>query len=341
MSPWLLFSLGLLAVLTSHGAARPDWNVLHARPEAWFATPDAARIIDAVLRHQAPAGDWPKNLDTTAPPFPADPSRLRGTFDNNATVHEVRFLARAVRFTRRTEAREAVERALEHILRAQYPHGGWPQSYPPGDGYARHITFNDGTHVNLAQLVRDAAHAPDFAFLSEDQRRRCGTAFDRAIDVLLRCQIRLAGRLTVWCAQHDEVTFEPRAARRFEPASLSGGESAGILTFLMSLDDPSPAVIEAVRAGVDWFATARLTGIRIVSRDGDRVVVPDPDAPPLWARFYDLQTQRPIFAGRDGVVRDHLADIEQERRTGYAWYGDWGSRVARLYARWPHRPAGP
>ena len=54
------------------------------------------------------------------------------------------------------------------------------------------------------------------------------------------------GRLAAWCAQHDEHTLAPAPARKFEPVSLSGGESVGVVRFLMSLDEPSPEVIAAV-----------------------------------------------------------------------------------------------
>ncbi|MGZ7442317.1 pectate lyase [Paenibacillus sp. TH7-28] len=30
---------------------------------------------------------------------------------------------------------------------------------------------------------------------------------------------------------------------------------------------------------------------------------------------------------RDGVVKYKLSDIDQERRTGYAWYGNWPSSL--------------
>ncbi len=46
----------------------------------------------------------------------------------------------------------------------------------------------------------------------------------------------------------------------------------------------------------------------------DKVVVSDPAAGPLWARFYAIGTNKPIFASRDGVAREHLADISYERR---------------------------
>ena len=57
-------------------------------------------------------------------------------------------------------------------------------------------------------------------------------------------------------------------------------------------------------------------------------MVADPTAEPLWARFYEIGTNRPMFVGRDGIIHDHLADIEQERRLGYAWLGDWPRRSA-------------
>ena len=77
-----------------------------------------------------------------------------------------------------------------------------------------------------------------------------GKAFDAGIACILKCQVKVNGTLTVWCAQHDEITLEPRPARTFEPVSLSGAESAEILLLLMSLDHPGPEVIRAVEAGV-------------------------------------------------------------------------------------------
>jgi len=64
----------------------------------------------------------------------------------------------------------------------------------------------------------------------------------------------------------------------------------------------------------------------------------DPAAPPLWARFYQIGTDTPIFSGRDGVIRRNLADIEHERRTNDAWYGDWPAELLqRDYPAWKAR----
>ena len=65
------------------------------------------------------------------------------------------------------------------------------------------------------------------------------------------------------------------------------------------------------------------------------MVVPDPAAPPLWARFYEIGTNRPIFSGRDSVVRYQLSEIEYERRNGYRWYVDRPAKLlAEDYPKW-------
>ena len=70
----------------------------------------------------------------------------------------------------------------------------------------------------------------------------------------------------------------------------------------------------------------------------DQVVVEDAAAPPLWARFYDVQSNKPMFCGRDGVVKSSIAEIEYERRNGYRWYVDRPARLLdREYPEWRNR----
>ena len=225
-------SRSIVAALALIGASAADapaagfpWRSLAARPDDWYRGDEAARLAENVLSHQAERGDWPKNFDTSAEPYRGDRSKLRGTFDNGATVGEMRFLARAFVVTGRAPCRDAFLKALDHVLAAQYPNGGWPQTDPPDKGYPRYITFNDNTVVNLLELVRDVARSDGFKFVDRPRREAAERAFAKGIECILRCQIRVDGRLTAWCAQHDETTFEPRGARTYELASLSGGES--------------------------------------------------------------------------------------------------------------------
>jgi PelA/Pel-15E family pectate lyase len=310
----------------------------------WLLGPDAAAAVDVVvadnvLSYQLECGGWPKNTDMTRSPCPPEEKQKlerdrAATFDNGATHRQMRMMAAAYGELKHERFRESFLRGLDYILEAQYPNGGWPQRYPLRGGYSEHITFNDGAMIGLMEVLRDAA---EFSFVDDERREKARRAYQRGIECILKCQIIVNGRRTVWCAQHDAKTLEPRPARSYEKESLSGAESTGIVLFLMKLEKPSPEVRRAINGACAWFERSKLTGIRQVSQDGDKVIVPDPDAPPLWARFYDIKTNRPIFCGRDGVIKYKLSEIEKERRTGYAWYGGWGAKVLDAWPEWRQR----
>ncbi len=327
-NPLLVFIL--LSIAGSCSAKPADYL---ARPDAWFQSDEGRRVTANILAWQTVIGSWPKNVDTTTAPPPGQ-GLAQGTFDNGATIGELRFLARAFEVTKDSRCRGAFIRGLDHILQAQYPTGGWPQFYPPSQQYHRHITFNDDAMVRLMKLVHDVAESPVYDFVDAPRREAAQRSFERGIQCILKSQIRVKGCLTAWCAQHDEINYQPRGGRSYELPSISGAESAGILELLMNLERPTPEIVRAVHAGAAWFASAKITGIRIVKTDGDKRAVRDPAAPPLWARFYDLEDGRPIFSDRDGVKKYDFNELGNERRNGYAWYGDWGLRVEKRYAVW-------
>lgn len=327
--------LVLICCLQSADAA--SWNDFRKKPGEWFRSDEAKSIAANVLAWQTEQGDWPNDNDSFAP-YVADRETKPGTFDDGHTTHETRFLARMYAATGRDEYRAAALKAIDLVMEAQYGNGGFPQRYPPGEKYPRYITFNDRTMVNLLELLRDVSAEDEFRFAGDERRLIAGRQVDAGIRCILAAQVQSQKGLEAWCAQHDERTLEPRAARAFEPASFAAAESADVLVFLMSFDNPSPEVIDAVEAGVGWIYRAQLRGIRVQRANDDVVIVEDASAPPIWARFYDLKTMRPVFAGRDGSVVNSLEEIEKERRTGYAWFGNWGKEVFRAYAAWPHRP---
>jgi PelA/Pel-15E family pectate lyase len=110
----------------------------------------------------------------------------------------------------------------------------------------------------------------------------------------------------------------------------------------MSLDQPTPEVKASIEAAVQWLKQHKVTGLRIETVDDpkgpkgkDRVVVKDPKAPALWARFYDLKTGQPYFCDRDGIPKPALADIGHERRNGYSWYGEYArDLLEKDYPKW-------
>jgi PelA/Pel-15E family pectate lyase len=330
----------VVIVICATTLAAPSWRDYNNKPDDWYRSTEGKTVADNILSWQSAYGSWPKNIDTTAKLFSGDTNELKGTFDNGATTGEMRFLARAFNATKDARYEQVFLKGLDDILAAQYPGGGWPQFYPPPKSYHRYITFNDDAMVHLMELLREVAESADYEFVDVQRRKGAGVAFDRGGQCILKCQIRVDGKLTVWCAQHDEIDYSPRPGRSYELVSLSSAESAEILRLLMSINNPSPQIVEAVKAGAEWFESAKITGIRQVTLNGDKVITQDPNAPPTWARFYEIGSNRPIFAGRDGVKKYDVSEIEQERRNGYAWYGYRGQRVADDYARWKTNAGG-
>jgi PelA/Pel-15E family pectate lyase len=314
---------------------------------------ESLRIADNILLYQRNSGGWPKNVDM-AKVLSDDQkdSLLRqkknndSTIDNGATYKQLSFLAKVYTAQHQERHRQSFLKGLDYLLSAQYPNGGWPQYFPNLTGYYKHITFNDDAMIGVIKLLRDVAEAKSaYAFVDEARRSSAAKAVEKGIACILKTQIVVNGRRTVWCAQYDEVTLAPAPARKYEVVSLSGGESVGIVRFLMSIKHPSPEIVDAVESAVAWFEHSQLKGIKWIERADssqangfDRVVVKDPSGGSIWARFYEIETNRPIFVGRDGVVKYDLAQIEHERRTGYNWYVDAPAKLLKKdYPAWQQR----
>jgi len=340
--------IALLVLLAAAGAApgAVKWGEINQQPARWYAGDEARAIAASIVQYQTPEGGWPKNKDMTMPPsaeFLAETKfdHRAPTIDNDATTTQLTYLAHVLTAQDNPAWHADFDRGFEYLLAAQYANGGWGQYHPPIPGYYTHITFNDDAMVNVLELLREVSRgrAP-YAFTTPAQRARAAAAVERGLACILRTQVKQDGQLTVWCAQHDEVTFAPAPARNFEPVSLSGAESVGVVRFLMGIEHPAPEVVAAIEGAVAWFKAVPIHGLRVDDTPGadgqkDRHAVADPGAPLLWARFYELGTNRPIFTGRDKVVRYDFNAIERERRTGYRYLKDWpASLLEQDYPRW-------
>lgn len=328
-------------------------------PAAVRAEPskEAMRVAENMLLHQRSNGGWSKSYDekaelTTEQKRRAleQKDRKDTTFDNGATHSEVKYLARTYDRTGDERFREAALRGIDFMLEAQYDNGGWPQFHPDLNGYHKHITFNDGAMIGVMTVLRDIARQRrEYRFVDAERRAKAAEAVRKGIRCILKCQIVTNGRRTAWCAQHDRETFAPAKARSYELPSISGSESVGIVRFLMGVEEPSDEVVDAIQSAVAWFDRAKLVGIKQVRQEDaskpggwDKVVVRDPSAPPMWARFYDIETNKPIFCSRDGIPKATLAEISHERRTGYSWLGNYaGSLLTKDYPAWCKKVGQP
>ncbi|BDT71255.1 hypothetical protein os4_07730 [Comamonadaceae bacterium OS-4] len=308
-------------------------ETLLSQKAGFYGSEDGVRMADIIAGYQNPDGGWPKLEKTVSLLTPVNKEALTGfrsksTIDNDSTTKQLVALAKVYAASGKPSHKESFLRGLDYLLAAQHPSGGWQQFWPQPQGYKARITFNDDAIANVLEILRDVVNkAPEMAFVDAARVAKARDAYNKGLKLILASQIRIDGKKTGWAAQYDEVTLKPAMGRAFELASISGDESVNVLRFLMSVPQPAPEVVDAIQSGIAWFEAAKVSGIRLVQVNDktlefgfDRRVLADVSAPPLWARFYDLETGRPMFTSRDGVKKTSYADVSYERRVKYNWY---------------------
>ncbi len=325
----------LPAVLHAQEKSSVHWREALKQEKSWYSGTEAARIADNVLLYQHNNGGWSKNIDMAErlsegerKQLLAEKSTGNTTIDNKATFTQMEYLLMVHEATGQDKYREAFIRGVDYLLDAQYENGGWPQYYPIRKGYYEHITYNDGAMIGVMQLLKKVGQGESrYGVVDAERRKNANKAVEKGLAAILKTQVRVDGELTAWCAQHDRKTLAPAKARAYELPSLSGGESVGIVKYLMEIEEPGPEVVRAVEGAVNWFEEVQISGLKLekekdpsLDKGYDLVVKEDSSASPLWARFYEIGTNRPMFTGRDGIIKDKLSEIEYERRVGYSYY---------------------
>ena len=316
--------------------------------------PSIDSIAEKMLLYQRAVGGWPKAVNevkvdyqkpisaTEAKTIWADSLHIDATFDNEATSREIKYLVLAYVKTNNKRYLTAAEKGIAYCLRAQNAKGGWPQYFPDASLYRAQITYNDNAMVNVLNILADIVEGKNgFEKVNPVFVPAAQIALKKAIDCILNTQIKVNGKLTAWCTQYNPKTLVPEMARKFELPSISANESVAVIRFLMRQTKPSEAIKNAVNAAMEWLQTVRINGYRyqdIAAPDQpkgkDRVLIADANAS-VWARFYEIETNRPLFSGRDSQKKYDVKEIEWERRTGYAWYGVWPENlVGKEYPTW-------
>lgn len=334
---------------------KDDTNIVNpVENQPQYAESDYTKIADNILLFQRNNGGWPKNYDMKAILTPEQIKKvketkgiLHTTFDNATTYTHTYYLAQVYTLTKNEAYKEACLKGIDFILKAQYANGGWPQYFPLEKGYSRHITFNDGNYIGIMNMLKKViGNDSNFAFVNDQTKVKVASAYQKGLDCILKMQIMDQGKLTAWCQQHDEITLLPAWARKFEPPSICGGESTEIVMFLMDIDNPNEKIIKSVESAVQWFAASQIYNTRVETFDAPKVeskymtitkdnrVVTDSSAPPIWTRYYELSTGRPLFCDRDSKFLYSMAEVSRERRVGYSWYTYAPKKVLEKYPEW-------
>jgi PelA/Pel-15E family pectate lyase len=335
------------------------------RDPSWYSGAEAQRIADNIVSFQTPAGGWGKNLDMSKGPRQAGerygPNNLSrylapndfdtpkepdwnyiGTIDNDATITQIEFLAKvtsALGPSRTEKYRAAFLHGLGYLLAAQFPNGGWPQVWPLEGGYHDAITYNDDAMIQVMDIMRrTAAGSDEYAFVPKQIRAHAAASFERGMHCILATQVVSGGKLTVWAQQYDALTLKPVSARNYEMPAECSGESADLLIMLIDdLPDPTAKEQQSIRAAAAWFKRTAIYGETYGRTADGRGLTATPGAGPIWARYYQVGTDVPIFGDRDKSIHDDVSDLSRERRNGYSWFGAAPQRVLDRYAKWAEK----
>jgi hypothetical protein len=230
------------------------------------------------------------------------------TLDDNVSQAAVRVLMRVDRALDFKDApiHDAARFALDSLISAQYPNGAWPQRYArfpdpkafpvrratypeswprswPGSGYFTHYTFNDNSIVDAIDAMLEASRIYGEArYLASAEN---GGAF------ILSAQ--MPEPQPGWAQQYDR-DMHPAWARRFEPPSITGGESRSVMRALLLLyrETGNAKYLEPVPRALAYYQRSMLPDVESPSEIRRRAC---PGRTPCAARFYELKTNRPLY----------------------------------------------
>jgi pectate lyase-like protein len=281
---------------------------------------DAARdVASALVKGQYCSGGWDYFIEFDPQKRPQFPYRADGqcgnsdskrptTLDDNITQAAVRLVMRVDRDLDFKDApiHDAARFALDSLIKAQYPNGAWPQryssfpdpnafpvlkaSYPeswprvwPGSSYQSHYTFNDNSIVDMIDAMLEAARI-------YNEPRYLASAEKGGAFILLA---QLPEPQPGWAQQYDQA-MHPAWARRFEPPSITGGESQSVVKALLLLyrETGNRKYLEPLPRAFAYYRRSLLPAADNPSEIRRRAC---PGSTPCMARFYELKTNRPLY----------------------------------------------
>ncbi|MHC4694540.1 MAG: pectate lyase [Planctomycetota bacterium] len=278
---------------------------------------DATReVAKALVWGQREIGGWDHRVDVAhLKPGKSAPIRRKGlcTFDDDITQGALKFLIDADSILDEAWLTDAIELGLGFMQKSQFDNGAWPQWYPLRGGYHNHYTYNDHA-INDCIAVMLKAHATY-------DRPEYLAAAESGGDFIILSQ--LPKPQAGWAQQYSH-DMKPAWARSFEPPGVCSAVTANNIRTLVQLYvyTKKDKYLSPVPAAIEW-----LEGSKISDN--------------LWARLYEVGTNRPIYGDRmDGhKVHYDYEKVSQKERSSYGWQGEYGITSAiSQYRR--HKAAG-
>ncbi len=281
------------------------------------AAQDAA---EALVYGQLKSGGWTNMIDFNPRGRVAQYRNGKGggknnsSFDDGQSQAAIQLMIRvdkALGF-RNPKIHESATYALDAMLAAQFPNGGFPQvwtgpaprqriikaSYPNYDwrtegrikNYWDMYTLNDNVCGYITEMLKDAYQIY--------QEKRFLIALKKVGDFLLLAQ--MPEPQPGWAQQYN-YDMNPIWARKFEPPAIAGDESQETLDTLMEIYriTKDPKYLEPIPRALAYLNRSRL---------------PDGRLP----RFLELKTNRPLYMFRRG--KEYILTYDDSRLPShYGW----------------------
>ena len=273
---------------------------------AWRATGnreflDAARAAaDALVRGQLESGGWDYRVEFD-PKLRikwnyrgGDGGRNTSILDDDNTQSALRLLMDVHAASPNGKLKDAIDYGLAALLKAQYPNGAFPQRFPSSsEAYGAYYTFNDNVMGDVVDTLLTAfKHYGDQRYL--DAVRKVG-------DFMILSQ--RPEPQPIWAQQYD-LNMKPAWARKFEPASVCAGESVGVMRCLIRiwLETGDEKYLKPIPPALAWYQRSQI-------------------APNRWARFYELETNRPLYF----TTKYELVYTDRDLPTHYVFQASFGA----------------
>ncbi len=274
----------------------------YERTKEQFLLDAAVHTARALVKGQLHSGCWAEFIEFDPEQRknhayrvdgPAGPrARNFSTFDDNKSQSATQFMMhvdRALGF-KDPQIHEATLFAVDSIVKVQFPNGAWPQrfsappsaadhpvlkaSYPetwsrtyPGTNYSGFYTLNDNAQADVIATLFEAADIY--------QEKRYTDSAKKGGDFLILAQ--MPDPQPAWAQQYN-TQMQPAWARKFEPASITGGESQGAIRILMDVyrHTGDKKYLAPILPALDYLEKSQLASGRL-------------------ARFYELKTNKPLY----------------------------------------------
>lgn len=283
-------------------------SIGHIFLDAYHATKDeyyfnsALKVAQALIHAQHSSGGWNYLYDFAGEEstkkwyntIGANGWRLEefqhyygnATFDDGGTIEAATLLLRLYIERKSPEIEKALYKAIDFVLKSQYPNGGWPQRFPKGKEFSKQgkpdytsdITFNDDVAIKNINFLIQCYHClGDTKFLEP---------IHNGMDVFLKMQMPMPQ--PGWAMQYD-TEGKPASARTYEPVCLSSSTTESNLYQLMYFYQLTgdQKYIARIPEAIDWLEKLKLP---------DSLIVGNKTHP----SFIELVTNKPLYIHRSG-----------------------------------------